>query len=114
MVVYDIRPDATGPLLAMGAKRGISPADVMALCDVVVTMVYGPKEVAEVLRGPQGFLTIDCTGKIWIDMTTSSPVLMRELAAEFAARGGRCGGCAGDRLGRCGHSGRYADVCWRR
>jgi 3-hydroxyisobutyrate dehydrogenase-like beta-hydroxyacid dehydrogenase len=88
MVVYDIRPDATGPLLAMGAKRGISPADVMALCDVVVTMVYGPKEIAEVLRGPQGFLTVDCTGKIWIDMTTSSPVLMRELAAEFAARGG--------------------------
>jgi 3-hydroxyisobutyrate dehydrogenase-like beta-hydroxyacid dehydrogenase len=88
MVVYDIRPEAAEPLLAMGAGRGISPADVMVLCDVVVTMVYGPKEIAEVLRGPQGLLSVDCTGKIWIDMTTSSPVLMRELAAEFAAKGG--------------------------
>lgn len=88
MVVHDIRPEAAEPLLAMGARRGESPADVLVLCDVVVTMVFGPKEVAEVMRGPQGFLSVPCTGKIWIDMTTSSPFLMRELAAEFEAKGG--------------------------
>jgi 3-hydroxyisobutyrate dehydrogenase len=88
MVVYDIRPEAAEPLLAMGAARGQSPADVLNRVDVVVTMVFGPKEVTEVMRGKNGFLSIDCTGKIWIDMTTSSPYLMRELAAEFAAKGG--------------------------
>lgn len=88
MVVHDIRPEAAAPLIAMGAKQADSPASVLAAVDVVVTMVFGPKEVAEVMRGPSGFLSGDPKGKIWIDMTTSSPFLMRDLAAEFAARGG--------------------------
>ena len=89
MVVYDIRPEAMDGLAAMGATKGASPVDVLARCDVVVTMVFGPKEVEAVLRGADGFLSGDCTGKIWIDMTTSSPFLMRDLAAEFAAKGGK-------------------------
>ncbi|MCF1709490.1 NAD(P)-dependent oxidoreductase [Tabrizicola sp. J26] len=88
LVVYDIRPEAAEPLVAMGAVAARSPADVLAAADVVVTMVFGPKQVAEVMRGPGGFLSGEPKGKIWIDMTTSSPFLMRELAAEFEARGG--------------------------
>lgn len=88
MVVYDIRPEAVEPLLAMGARRGASPADVLARTDVVVTMVFGPKEVEQLLRGTSGFLSASCTSKYWIDMTTSSPKLMRELALEFHANGG--------------------------
>lgn len=88
MVVYDIRPEAAQMLVDMGASVGESPADVLVRCDVVVSMVYGPKEIAAVLRGPNGFLSVPCEGKIWIDLTTSSPFLMRELAAEFAAKGG--------------------------
>ena len=89
MVVYDIRPEAMEGLAAMGAAKASSPVDVLARCDVVVTMVFGPKEVESVLRGADGFLSGDCTGKIWIDMTTSSPFLMRDLATEFAAKGGK-------------------------
>jgi len=89
MVVYDIRPEAMEGFAAMGAAKGASPVDVLARCDVVVTMVFGPKEVEAVLRGADGFLSGDCTGKIWIDMTTSSPFLMRDLATEFAAKGGK-------------------------
>ena len=89
MVVYDIRPEAMEGLAAMGAAKASSPVDVLARCDVVVTMVFGPKEVESVLRGADGFLSGDCRGKIWIDMTTSSPFLMRDLATEFAAKGGK-------------------------
>jgi 3-hydroxyisobutyrate dehydrogenase-like beta-hydroxyacid dehydrogenase len=89
MVVYDIRPEAMEGLAAMGAAKASSPADVLARCDVVVTMVFGPKEVEAVLRGADGFLSGDCAGKIWIDMTTSSPFLMRDLATEFATKGGK-------------------------
>lgn len=89
MVVYDIRPEAMEGLAAMGAAKASSPVDVLARCDVVVTMVFGPKEVEAVLRGADGFLSGDCTGKVWIDMTTSSPFLMRDLATEFAAKGGK-------------------------
>ena len=89
MVVFDIRPEAAAPLVAMGAKAAGSPAEVLAAVDVVVTMVFGPKEVEQVMRGPGGFLSGDPKGKVWIDMTTSSPFLMRDLAAEFEAAGGQ-------------------------
>jgi 3-hydroxyisobutyrate dehydrogenase len=88
LTVYDLRPEAVAGLVAHGARGAGSPAAVLDAVDVAITMVFGPQEVAQVLRGDEGFLSIDCAGKIWIDMTTSSPFLMRELAAEFAARGG--------------------------
>ena len=88
MVVNDIRPDAARPLLDAGAEWAGSPAEVLQRADVVVTMVYGPREITEVVRGPAGFLSTSCAGKYWIDLTTSSPKLMRELAGEFKARGG--------------------------
>ena len=52
MVVFDIRPEAAAPLVAMGATAAVSPAEVLAAVDVVVTMVFGPKEVEQVMRGP--------------------------------------------------------------
>jgi 3-hydroxyisobutyrate dehydrogenase-like beta-hydroxyacid dehydrogenase len=89
MVVHDIRAEAAAPLVEKGAGRADSPAETLDRCDIVVTMVFGPKEIAEIVRGPLGFLSTSCDGKVWIDLTTSSPKLMRELAAEFRASGGR-------------------------
>jgi 3-hydroxyisobutyrate dehydrogenase len=88
MVVYDIRAEAVERQLEPGVIAGGNPADVLARSDVVVTMVFGPKEVEQVVRGPDGFLSSNCNGKYWVDMTTSSPRLMRVMAAEFEARGG--------------------------
>lgn len=88
LTVHDLRPEAVAGLVAQGATAAGSAAEVMAASDVVVTMVFGPAEVEQVLRGPGGLLSGDCRRKVWIDMTTSSPFLMRELAAEFHAAGG--------------------------
>ena len=90
--VYDIRQAAIAALVEAGAEARTSPADVLAHCDVVVTMVFGPKEIEQVLRGDDGFLSRPCAGKVWIDMTTSSPSLMRALAKEFEAKGGEAVG----------------------
>jgi 3-hydroxyisobutyrate dehydrogenase len=88
MTVHDIRPEAAAPLVAKGAAAAADPAAVLARSDVVVTMVFGPKEIEQVLRGPKALLGA-CEGKTWIDLTTSRPSLMRALAAEFHQRGGR-------------------------
>ncbi|KUM27747.1 hypothetical protein AU467_15265 [Mesorhizobium loti] len=88
MVVYDVRPEALQPLVERGAKAANGPADVLGQVDVVVTMVFGPKEIEAVVRGRGGFLSVDCKGKYWIDLTTSSPDLMRALGTDFRARGG--------------------------
>lgn len=88
LVVYDVRPAAVQALVDAGASAAVSPADLLDRCDVAVSMVFGPREVEQVVRGEGGFLSTDCTGKHWVDLTTSSPVLMRELAAELTAAGG--------------------------
>ncbi len=88
MVVHDLRKEAAARLLEHGATWADTPADTLNQVDVVVTMVIGPKQVAQVMRGENGLLTADCHGKVWIDCTTSSPMLMRELAAEFEQAGG--------------------------
>ena len=88
LVVHDIRDEAARPLIDMGAEWGTDPADVLARVDVVVTMVFGPKEIEQVARGGNGLFSAPCEGKTWIDLTTSSPSLMRALGREFAERGG--------------------------
>jgi 3-hydroxyisobutyrate dehydrogenase len=57
--------------------------------DVVMSMVFGPAQIEQVVRGEHGLLRGDCTGTAWIDLTTSTPALMRALAADFVAAGGR-------------------------
>ncbi|MGB8861138.1 MAG: NAD(P)-dependent oxidoreductase [Ilumatobacteraceae bacterium] len=86
--VHDLRREAGEVLIANGAHWADSPAAMIDQVDVVMSMVFGPPQVEEVVRGAHGLLAGDCRGKSWIDLTTSSPSLMRELAAQFEAAGG--------------------------
>ncbi len=87
--VFDLRPDAAKDHLAMGATWVDSPRVMIGLVDCVVSMVFGPPHLDTVLNGPDGLLRGDCRGKIWIDMTTSSPRFMRDLIKPFVSAGGR-------------------------
>ncbi len=89
MTVHDIRPDAAASLGKKGASVAGNPAEVLDRSDVVVTMVFGPKEIDAVVRGANGLLPASCSGNSWIDLTTSSPKLMDALAEAFRERGGR-------------------------
>ena len=86
--VHDIRPEAGEVLVAEGATWCDSPAAMVGEVDVVLSMVFGPTQIEQVVRGEQGVLAADCDGKSWIDLTTSTPALMRSLATEFRAAGG--------------------------
>lgn len=88
LTVYDLRKEAASKLLAHGAHWANSPAEVINQVDIVVTMVFGPKQVAQVLQGEDGLLAGRCAGKLWIDLTTNSPMAMRELVVFFEQAGG--------------------------
>lgn len=90
LTVHDLRPEAAATLLAHGAQWAETPAATLNAVEIIITMVFGPAQVEQVVRGKAGLLTGDCRGKLWIDLTTSSPKLMRQLAAEFEAAGGHC------------------------
>ena len=51
-------------------------------------MVFGPKEIEAVMKNDDGILQCNCNQKGWIDLTTSSPTLMRKLGKEFESLGG--------------------------
>lgn len=87
--VFDLRKDAGTDHLAMGASWVDSPREMINRVDCVVSMVFGPPHLDAVLNGPDGLLQGDCSGKLWVDLTTSSPKFMRELIKPFVAAGGR-------------------------
>ena len=88
LYVHDIRKDVGKKLIEKGAIWKNSPKELMNDVDIVVSMVFGPKEIEAVMKNENGILQSSCKDKGWIDLTTSSPSLMRNLAKEFEALGG--------------------------
>jgi 2-hydroxy-3-oxopropionate reductase len=69
------------------AEVADSPAEVARISEVVITMLPGPPEVEEIFTGEEGLLDGAGEGSLLIDMSTSSPVLARELARTARRRG---------------------------
>jgi 2-hydroxy-3-oxopropionate reductase len=75
--------------MAEGSAAGVaySLAELAKHSDVVITMLPGPPEVEAVVAGEGGLLEFMRQRTLLVDMSTSSPVLARELAREAAQRG---------------------------
>jgi 2-hydroxy-3-oxopropionate reductase len=63
-----------------GARMADSLKEVAESSDVIITMLPGPPVVEEVVAGEDGLLEGAGEGSLIVDMSTSSPVLARELA----------------------------------
>lgn len=85
LTVHTRTPEKAASLLERGAAWAASPADAVRDADAVITMLGYPDDVAQVYRG--GVLAAAKPGAVLADMTTSSPKLARELAAEAKSRG---------------------------
>lgn len=80
LVVWNRTASKMEPLLRVGAKAGQSPAHVAAEVDVILTMVSQPKDVEQIVLGPEGVLEGIRAGSVLIDMSTVSPMTSRTLA----------------------------------
>ena len=80
LAVYDANPAAMAPLTALGARACATPAEVAAHSSIVMSCLPGPEEVAEVMEGPQGVLSIAGGSRLLIEMSTIGPAQSRELA----------------------------------
>jgi 3-hydroxyisobutyrate dehydrogenase len=87
LVVNDLREDAASPFLAAGATWADTPRAVAEACQIVLTSLPGPAEVRAVVLGPDGLLEGMAPGSAYLDLSTNSPTLIRELHATFAGRG---------------------------
>jgi 2-hydroxy-3-oxopropionate reductase len=70
-----------------GGTAAGSPSEVSEKADVVILMLPDSPQVREVLDGDDGLLAGAREGSLVIDMSTISPVVTREIAAEAGERG---------------------------
>jgi 3-hydroxyisobutyrate dehydrogenase-like beta-hydroxyacid dehydrogenase len=89
MMVHDIRPEAIQPLLELGAKPAASATEVSRDCRVVFSSLPGPREVEEVALGADGLLEGVHRNSVYVDLSSSSPDLIRRIETEFRLRGAR-------------------------
>ena len=87
MVVHDIRREAATRHLEAGADWADSPREVAETSEIVFTSLPGPTEVEAVVMGEDGILEGMTEGKVYFDLSTSTPTLIRRIHEEAAARG---------------------------
>lgn len=73
--------------LASGATEAASPRAVARSSDVLITIVTDSPDVEAVLFGPDGAADGFRPGAVFIDMSTISPAVTRDLAGRLAQRG---------------------------
>ena len=106
LVVHDVRRDAAGPHLEAGATWADTPRQVAEGSEVMFTSLPGPPEVEAVALGEQGLLQGISADKVYFDLSTNSPTLIRRVHAMFAEHGAHVldapvsGGPHGARTGR--------------
>ena len=89
VVGYNRTRSKAEPLLDAGMEWGETPRAVAEAADVVCTMVADTAALHAVVNGPDGILAGLGRGKIYVDMSTVSPVASQTLAARVAERGAR-------------------------
>jgi 3-hydroxyisobutyrate dehydrogenase len=87
LVVYDVRKEAAAGLVAAGAAWAGSPRQAADGREVVITMLPAPRHVEQVLLGENGLLDGLAAGSIWMDMSTSVPVVADKVRSLAEPRG---------------------------
>jgi 2-hydroxy-3-oxopropionate reductase len=87
LAVHSRSPGPVDELVADGAQPRVSPADVAAGADVVITMLPDTPDVELVLFGESGVSSRLRPGSLVVDMSTIDPSATRRFAESFRAMG---------------------------
>ncbi|OVA06406.1 6-phosphogluconate dehydrogenase [Macleaya cordata] len=87
LTIFSRTPEKVLSLQEKGALVVNSPADVASKSDVVFTMVGHPSDVRSVVLGENGVLSGLNKGGVFVDTTSSDPVLAKEIAATARLKG---------------------------
>jgi 3-hydroxyisobutyrate dehydrogenase-like beta-hydroxyacid dehydrogenase len=87
LVVHNRSRAKAERLAQQGASVADSPSEVAEGSAIIITMLPGPPQVEEVVAGEGGLLEGAGEGSLIVDMSTSSPLLARQLASMARERG---------------------------
>src|ERR1700757_2791234 len=87
LMIFDVRREAGEDALQRGARWAETPADAARQSEIVMTSLPGPKEVEQVALGTGGVIAGSRAGAIYVDLSTSSPTLIRHISSVMGERG---------------------------
>lgn len=87
LVVLDIKQSAVDELVAMGAEMAAVPEEIAEGCEYIITMLPDSPDVKEVVLGKKGLINGIRSGSVFIDMSSISPIVSRELSEKLEEKG---------------------------
>jgi len=88
VVVWNRTVEKTKDLAAAGAKVAPSPAALVDIVEVIITMLTDEKAIDALFHGPRGLLSGSASGKLFIEMSTVRPEVEIALEARVKQKGG--------------------------
>ena len=89
IVGWDMNADRNKFLANDGFQIAANPSAVAAGADIIISIITEDHGVRRIFREPEGFLSGDVKGKLFIEMSTLQPMTGRELAPLVEAKGAR-------------------------
>ena len=87
LIVHDVVRASVDEIVAAGAARGESSADVASRSEIVITMLPDGPDVETAVLGAGGVLEGARKGCIVVDMSSISPMVSQKVGAACAAKG---------------------------
>jgi 2-hydroxy-3-oxopropionate reductase len=87
LFLYDIDPRPLSILKGLGANICESPKDVAARADITISMLPKPAITKQAILGDNGAIHGFKAGAIYLDMSTSNPLLSKEIYAILKDKG---------------------------
>ncbi len=87
LTVWNRSPEKADPLVELGAEVADSPAAVAEASDIIISCVSDSPDVREVALGTGGIVEGAKVGSAYIDCSTISPAVAREVGEALDGRG---------------------------
>jgi 3-hydroxyisobutyrate dehydrogenase len=86
LTVWNRTADKAKNLLQRGATLAAAPSAVAQAAELTLTILTDAKAIEAVYDGPDGLLSGNVAGKLFVDMSTVAPETIRSLAARVRAK----------------------------
>jgi 3-hydroxyisobutyrate dehydrogenase len=87
VTVWNRSAEKTSPLVAAGAQRATTPAELASRVEAIITILTNAEALAAVYDGASGLLAGALAGKLVIEMSTVQPADETALAAKVRGAG---------------------------
>jgi 2-hydroxy-3-oxopropionate reductase len=87
LVVLDLDQSRMDELVSLGAEKAATPKEMAEKCAFIITMLPNSPQVKEVVLEKNGLLEGLRPDSVFIDMSSISPMVSRELSVKFEEKG---------------------------